>query len=98
MTRNLKTLFALTFCSLTYRGAIQAQPAPPTTILEIDVENSVQYFEDTSDLTKLATVPGPTTPAPAKNFGKAFELDDVVAVNGQPARGTLILSWRTLAL
>jgi hypothetical protein len=33
-----------------FSKASRAQAAPPV-ILEIDVENSVQYFEDTSDLT-----------------------------------------------
>ena len=89
MTKNLKRLLTITFCALIHTGTASAQTAAPVT-LQIDVENSVQYFEDTADLTKFATISGPTPPIPAKNFGHAFEVDDIVAVNGQPAKGTVL--------
>jgi uncharacterized protein (TIGR03437 family) len=79
-------------CALTL-----GQPAPPT-ILEIDVENYVQYSEDTSDLSKFATNPNLTTGSPANNFGFFLQIADIVAVNGQPAKGTLTRNSRALNL
>ena len=64
--------------------------APPTTILTIDVENLVNYRGDVSDVTKLATDPNITTPAIPRNFYEAQLIGDIVAVNGQPAKGTMM--------
>ena len=70
----------------------------PATILEIDVENYVQYVEDSSDLSKFATDPSVTTAVPPRNFDFFLQLADIVAVNGQPAKGTLTRNSRALAL
>lgn len=78
--------------------------ATPTTILEIDVENYVQYFHDITDLSKFATDPnavpaGFLTNSPfARNFGEVIGIGDIVAVNGQPAKGTLTRDGRPLDL
>ena len=64
--------------------------APPATILEVDVENIVEYQSDISDLSKIATNPNGTPAAPPKNFFVATVLGDIVAVNGQPALGTCV--------
>src|SRR6266567_4703009 len=69
---------------------------PPATILEIDVENSVRYQEDISDLSKFATDPNVTTAVPPKNFFFRVNIGDIVAVNGQPAKGTLTRINRTI--
>jgi uncharacterized protein (TIGR03437 family) len=71
---------------------------PPATILEIDVENPVQYFEDTSDLSKFATDPNATTAVPPKNFAWTMYIGDIVAVNGQPAKGTVTRNLRQVLL
>ena len=71
---------------------------PPATILEIDVENPVQYLEDTSDLSKFATVPNATTAIPPKNFAWTIYIGDIVAVNGQPAKGTVTRNLRQVLL
>ena len=71
---------------------------PPPTILEIDVENPVQYFEDTSDLSKFATDPNPTTAIPPRNFAWTVYIGDIVAVNGQPAKGTVTRNLRQVFL
>jgi uncharacterized protein (TIGR03437 family) len=70
---------------------------PPVTVLEVQVENYVQYVGDVSDFTKLATDPKATTAA-AKTFGTALILGDITAVNGKPARGAFVINQRTLNL
>jgi hypothetical protein len=70
----------------------------PTAILQIDFENNVQYNQDVSDVSKLATIPGVTTAAVAKNFMSNVVIADVVAVNGQPAKGVFFRERRTISL
>jgi uncharacterized protein (TIGR03437 family) len=77
-------------------GRAQAPPPPPTTILEIDVENSVRYQEDTSDLSRFATDPNVTTAVPPRNFYFRMNIGDIVAVNGQPTKGTMTRNVRTI--
>ena len=74
-----------------------AQAAPPT-ILKIEVANTVRYVDDTADLTKLATDTGITSAIPAKNFQRTVFIADIVAVNGEPAKGTVIQNGRTVSL
>jgi uncharacterized protein (TIGR03437 family) len=67
----------------------QATPS----ILEIDVANLVEYQDDISDVSKMATNPNVTTsavnsPVGPHNFFVATVLGDIVAVNGQPVKGT----------
>jgi hypothetical protein len=66
-------------------GRVQA---PSPTVLEVDLENYVSYVQDTNDVTKYATLPNPTTSTPPKNFYTSLIIRDIVAVNGQPAKGT----------
>jgi uncharacterized protein (TIGR03437 family) len=65
-----------------------AQTTPPV-ILEVDVENYVQYWADVTDPTKLASTPTQTT-ATGRAFMENVWVADVVAVNGTPARGTFV--------
>ncbi len=74
-----------------------AQTAPPI-VFQIDVENIVSYLEDTSDVSKLATDMSVTSPAAGRTFEKLLTLGDIVAVNGTPVKGTLILNPRLLNL
>src|SRR5262245_24456128 len=80
------------YCSL----GLGQTPAPA--ILQIDVENHVRYHEDISDVSKLATDAGVTSASPPRNFGKFVDISDIVAVNGQPARGTIVRNLRTTSL
>src|SRR5260370_37131793 len=64
-------------------GAMGQGKVQPATILEIDVENSVRYQEDSSDLSKFATDPNVTTAIPPRNFFFRLNIGDIVAVNGQ---------------
>jgi len=54
--------------------------------------------EDTADVTKIATDPSATTAIPIRNFRKAVLIGDIVAVNGQPVKGTLIENTRDMIL
>jgi uncharacterized protein (TIGR03437 family) len=73
------------------------QVAPPT-ILNVDVENHVQYFEDISDASRFATNPGTTTPILPRNFVALLGIGDIVAVNGQLAKGALVQTVRIITL
>ena len=55
----------------------------PATILEIRLENAVNYIADVSDAAKFATDPNQTTPAAARTFGAPVLIADIVAVNGR---------------
>jgi hypothetical protein len=77
-------------------------------ILEIQQENVVQYFEDISDVAKFATDPSITTACfPSTDsrvecagrhmtFHSMLILGDIVAVNGQPVRGTIVINGRRI--
>ena len=66
-------------------------------ILEIDVANMVEYQQDSSDVSKMATNPNVTPPlARPNNFFVATVLGDIVAVNGQPAKGTYAARARAI--
>ena len=68
----------------------------PTTILEVDVENRVSYTDDISDVSKLGTDPNVTTAIPSRNFRKSVTIGDIVAVNGQPTKGTFVGNFRQI--
>jgi hypothetical protein len=63
---------------------------PPPAILTIDVENVVEYQGDISDLSKFATIPNVTPSAGVKTFAVNVAFGDIVAVNGQPAKGVVV--------
>lgn len=62
----------------------------PVTILDISIENGVDYRTDVTDYSRLATDPNITTAIIARNFSTFISLADIVAVNGKPAKGTLV--------
>ncbi len=97
---NWKTTLAAVLCAAACSQPGLAQ-APPTTILQIDLENYVNYIEDipASDISKLATNPNVTAAVgEPRNFSKTVVIADIVAVNGQPARGTAAFAIRRLNL
>jgi uncharacterized protein (TIGR03437 family) len=70
-----------------------------TTTLEVDVENIVSYSSDVFDASKFATDPNLTTVvAGARNFGFIMAIGDIVAVNGKPAKGTLLVRLQSVVL
>ena len=82
----------LVVCRLTL-----AQTAQPT-ILTIDLENFVQYLADTSDISQYGVNAGVTPPAAVASheFIVATGLGDIVAVNGQPAKGLYAMRSRVI--
>jgi hypothetical protein len=66
--------------------ALLAQ-TPPSTILEVDIENLVLYYLDVTDPSKLATSAAPMLTGPGRIFRWQVALADVTAVNGAPAKG-----------
>ena len=70
----------------------------PSTMLFVEFENNVQYNQDTADYSKLATDPSATTAATSKNFQSNIVIADIVAVNGQPAKGVFFRERRTITL
>ena len=83
-----KAALAATLCAAAFSQPGLAQ-VPPASILTIDVANQVLYDQDTSDVTKYATNPNATPDSHVQtNFGRALGIADIVAVNGQPVKGT----------
>ena len=83
-----KTALAMALCAAACSQFSSAQVAPPV-ILQIDLTNNVLYFQDTSDISKYATEPNVTLlTASLRNFHRAEGIADIVAVNGQPVKGT----------
>ena len=97
MHRNRRPLAAVTLWTLSVCGAARGQ-APPRVVLEVDIENYVSYVEDTGDVTKYATLPNITRPTVPKNFYSGVIIGDIVAVNGQPAKGTASFHNRRVGL
>src|SRR5947207_15509273 len=68
---------------------VRAQ-APPT-ILTVDLASYVEYQADIYDASKYGTNPNKTPSAgPGVFFGVATVIADIVAVNGQPAKGIYV--------
>ena len=91
-----KTVFANALCAIAFASRTDAQM--PSSTLQIEFENNVQYNQDTSDVSKLATDPGVTTSATAKNFMNNVVIADITAVNGQSAKGVFFRERRMISL
>jgi hypothetical protein len=72
-----------------------AQSTTPVTLL-IDVQDHVEYQDDISDVTKFATIPTVTPSVNFRTFSIATVVADIVAVNGQPAKGVYTAQARAL--
>src|SRR5689334_18248859 len=80
-------------------GTLSLAQTMPASILELDIENKVQYHEDVAfDASKFAKDPSATTVTRPANFGKFISVGDIVAVNGQPAKGILLYNTRVATL
>jgi uncharacterized protein (TIGR03437 family) len=66
-------------------AAAFAQTIP--VVLDIEIENAVRYFADTTDPAKLALSLSPVPPAATRAFTDTILIGDIVAVNGKPAKG-----------
>lgn len=85
---NWQLVAAGVLCTIVWPQPGISQAAPPV-VLQVDIENMVQYFGDTSDPSKFATNPNPTG-ATTKTFENAVLLADITAVNGRPTQGTWV--------
>ncbi len=92
MNRNKIATLAMTFIA----AGVSRSQTP--VILNVDVANVVQYVDDSTDFTKLATVPTVTTGGAPLNYRKFIILGDIVAVNGTPVKGTLVESSRAITM
>jgi hypothetical protein len=72
----------------------QDPSAMPPAVLRIDVENFVRYDHDTTDWSKLVTNPNIVSPpaSPAATFATYTAVGDIVAINGNPAKGFRLLN------
>jgi uncharacterized protein (TIGR03437 family) len=95
MLPKAETLATTVLLMAAYCSLAAGQALPPA-ILEVDVENVVQYQEDLSDPSKFGTNPEVTPTGQFKKFGVATVLGDIVAVNGQPAKGTVVARAREI--
>jgi uncharacterized protein (TIGR03437 family) len=101
MIRKRKILsaavIAVAACDLAFAQSL------PTADLTIDVANVVEYRGDIADVTKFArnsnvtpAIPVGTGSAETPNFALNTGIGDIVAVNGQPAKG--LLTYRARAI
>ncbi len=97
MDQRWMRLLATALCVLLFSRATSAQ-AVASTVLQVDVENFVRYVEDIPDPSRFATSPAVTPAAVPRNFGEFIAIADIVAVNGQAAKGTYLSRGRTTTL
>src|SRR5262249_52591266 len=90
-----RTIGQCAFALLLAAGA-RAQEVP--IILEVEVENRVNYVDDVIDPSKVAQSPVPVTPNPAANFAGVIIFADVTAINGNPAKGVMAARNQRLTL
>jgi uncharacterized protein (TIGR03437 family) len=64
--------------------------SPMGSLLVIETANHRGYDRDVADTSLYATKPGPVAASVAKNFDQAVYIGDIVSVNGQPAKGTVM--------
>jgi hypothetical protein len=62
----------------------------PTARLEIVLENTVQYFDDLADPSKMGTSAEMVMPVRIPAFTRSIGVGDIVSINGKPARGTYV--------
>jgi hypothetical protein len=77
--------------------AVRAQDSNPV-VLTVDVANLVEYYEDVP-ITSFATTPAitPQNVGNGKNFFSIVIFADIVAINGQPAKGVYVSNNRVVA-
>src|SRR5215469_17294779 len=84
------------------RREIEAAPRKDFKEVTQSIPNFVQYQSDTFDLSQYGVTPGVTSPAAVlasrANFSYGVGLGDIVAVNGQPAKGLYVIYSRDIAV
>jgi hypothetical protein len=97
-----KAILTILFAAASWNSA----PAQTPAILKVEVQDLVYYEVDTADSSKFGTNPGVTASGlscTAQSFqghlgNRVVAVGDIVAVNGQPAKGTYAASGVTLCL
>lgn len=79
-------------------GSLTRGQTLPQTTLRVDLQNAVEYQSDNGDPSQFATKGNITPSTPPRNFFVATLIADIVAVNGQPAKGTYIGRSRVVIL
>jgi uncharacterized protein (TIGR03437 family) len=83
-------------------GLVLAAPSAlaqePATILEIQLQNGVSYWDDLPDPSKLATSPDVARPASTRTFMRWLTINDIVSVNGKPAKGAEVHRGTVISL
>jgi len=92
---RMKEILAMTVLAAV-RCNVAVGQSPPPAILAVDLENFVLYQNDVSDISKYATNPSATPSVLPKNFYVETLLADIVAVNGQPAKGLYAARGQTI--
>jgi hypothetical protein len=72
--------------------------SPLQTTLVIDLQNVVEYQDDRGDPSRFASNPSLTPASTFRNFGVTTLLGDIVAINGQPAKGIYVGRSRSLVI
>ncbi|MGH9661141.1 MAG: hypothetical protein ACRD96_21515, partial [Bryobacteraceae bacterium] len=67
-----------------------AAQGPAGSLLVVETANHTAYIRDVADYSLLATRPGPTTAALARNFAQDIIISDIVSVNGKRVKGTVV--------
>jgi hypothetical protein len=98
MTRRARTIGMMVLWGAAVHSNLAQGQSPQPTTLVIDINNYVEYQDDTPDSSKYATNSKITPSTPPKNFFVATALADIVAVNGQPARGAFVQRSRAVIL
>lgn len=100
MTRRTNIVTSVISVAVAACSLASAQQ-PPTATLTIDLTNQVEYQEDVSDPVKFARnanlTPSLGIGTGILNFGVITVLADIVAVNGQPAKGLFAARDREIA-
>ena len=98
MTRRLQDIAIAVSCLAVGGNPVSGQTPPPPSVLIVDVSNVVEYQNDVSDPSKFGTSPNITPPVPIRTFETVMGLGDIVAVNGQPAKGAYVTQPIALGL
>jgi hypothetical protein len=80
-------LFFTILVGVASKAPAQAPSSGPVTLLEVQVQNVVTYWDDVADPSKLASSTGIAAPA-MRNFMRWIAIGDIVSVNGKPVKGT----------
>ena len=67
-------------------GAVSGQVPEPPVVIEIETDNHVLYRDNTTDVSRIAKVPTPTSSINIA-FRPGINVADIVALNGKAARG-----------